>query len=524
MRWNLLDKMAVFIFIAFTALYFFIATIVCNDLTKNTFDVIQGVSVFDVDDTYRLFLAQSPFLTTGLWLWNFILPANLLFDGFFSWVTSHDVYLMRCSHIVAVLSSLLLVYRAGRHLGVSALWMLLSCSLLLLMPLYIFLSMSFYGESLLAAAMGVLLYFIAVKKEAAQVAITALLPFIRPEGFFFLIAMVVRRFMQKKYLSAMLILAPGFVYFCFIMYAFELSADAYFAWRNALSAHYSLGALSDSVMGHASMPYYTINPLWWIAGAAGAFLPVMRHFRGLFIASVMIMLYWATQALNMEARGEARYFFAIFPLWVLSIAAAADAVCKFFSGRKWVTLSACSLFFFFVVVENFAQIDPVRSEFFADRRWPLAGEAGAKPYFGVMSPEIIQWRRTTADFLVAYSRHDNSISKIIVHAYPVFYDLRQDEFPGYVDIEYSPMMPKVTHKYYGGSFYAMYPRMPQYSFYQFSPVTSLPQGDGGKYALYVGPLYNGVHSPLYANPVFQVYKVRYNSTQSFPLGRFFPES
>lgn len=516
MRWNLLDKIAALIFIAFAALYFFIATIVCNDQTKNTFDVIQGVSVFDVDDTYRLFLAQSPFLTTGLWLWNFILPGNLVFDGFFSWVTSHDVYIMRGSHLVAVLSSLFLVFRAGRHLGVSAFWMLFSCCLLLLMPLYILLSMSFYGESLLASLMGLLIYFIATNRERAQIWVSSALPFIRPEGFFFLVAMVARHTLKKKYAAAVLMLAPGFIYFCFIMYFFDFSANSYFGWRNALSAHYTLGPLNESVMGRAAMPYYTVNLLWWLGAAAGAFLPVMRPFRGLFVAVFILMLYWTVQALSLEARGEARYFFAAFPLLALSFAALADAICKFFTDRKWMAVLGCTVIYSFIMMENLAQIDPVRNEFFGDRRWPLKGESGSKPYFGVLSPEIIGWRHTTADFLLAYSRYDKSIKKIVVHAFPVFYDLKQSEFPAGVDIEYSPMMPETTYRYYGGYFYAMFARLPQYAFYRFAPAKGTLPNDGGQYALYVGPLYNGLHEPLYANPVFQVYKVRYESVQSLP--------
>lgn len=519
MKQNWIDNAAVVMFIAFAAIYLLFATYVCNDLTRNAFDVIQGAHVYDVDDTYRLFLARDPFVASGLWLWNFILPVNIVFDGFFSWLTGHDVYLMRVSHIIAVLGSLYLVYRAGRHLHISAACMLLSCCVLLVMPLYMLVAMSFYGESLLAAAMGLVIYAIAARKEKLLMFFLSLFPLIRPEGFFFLAMMAVQRLLEKRPVSVFLIALPGFIYFCCVMYSFDFSIETYFGWRNVLSSHYPLIPPEESVMGHPLMPYYTVNPVWWILGFAGAFLPSLRRFRPLFIAAALLVLYWGWQSLNMQARGEARYFYAVFPLLTLSLAALVDVLGQEFrknTGKAGMAALLISLVFTFIVLENLAQIDPVRASLFKDRRWPLAGEKGAKSYFGILPPELIEARRTTASFLAAYTQHDKSIRKIIVHAFPVFNDIDPGQLPPGVEIEYAPMTPKATYRYYGGYFYSMFPQLPQFTFYRFSPAEGATPNDGKRYALYVGPLYNGIHEPLYANPYFQVYKVNYESRQDLP--------
>lgn len=526
MRWNWIDKLALAVFLLFSGLYGYIAiTIVGNDQLKSAFDVIQGVHVFDVDDTYRLFLARAPFVAPGLWAWNFYLPVNIVVDGFLSWLTNHDVLLMRSAHLLAVQAGLFLTYRAGRHLNIAAGWMLLACLLLLAMPLYILLSMSFYGESLLAAAMGVVIHAIATRKEKRLVFFLSLFPLIRPEGFLFLAMMSVQRFLERRWLSLFFIMLPGFVFFCGIMWLFDFSYTGFKLWRMALTTHYPLVPQGESVLGYPLMPYYAINPLFWMIALTGAFLPGLRRYRPLFLGLALLMLNWGMDGLALKARAEPRYFFAAFPLLALSAAAMAQAASDYLQRKTlknkalnaWQAAAMIVPVFAFILVENTAQIDPVRAQLFKDRRWPLAGEPGAKTYFGVLPPEAIAWRKSTAAFLQAYTRYDSSIKKIIIHAYPVFADIDPGQLPEAVEVQYSPMMPKVTFAHYGGYFFAMFPRVPQFTFYRFSQALESTPNDGKHYALYVGPLYNGEHEPIFANPLYQVYKVNYMTTQHLPL-------
>ncbi|MDF3029541.1 MAG: hypothetical protein K0R03_99 [Moraxellaceae bacterium] len=516
MKTTTTDRLAIILFLVFLAAYLFLATYVCRDITRNTFDVIQGGHVFDIDDSYRLFLSRGPLLSPGLWVWNFILPVNVAFDGFFSAVTNHGIYWMRASHIIVVLLSLYLVYRAGRNLGISAAWTLGSCCLLMLMPLYALLSMSFYGESLLAAGMGVVIYAMATGRQRLTVFFLSLFPLIRPEGIFFLGSTALGYLHQRRFKSLILLVLPGFIYFCIMLYFFS-SISGFMGWRTMLDKHYGLLPPEESVMGHGLMPYYTINPLWWMAGVSAAWLSSVRVLRPLFAGAAIFILYIAVQSYMGEVRAEPRYFYSLLPLFALSLAAGMDALCRRIPvNKRRIAQVACSGFMVLVIMENFAQIDAVRANLFADRRWPLPGGKGASPYLYIEDPEITQWRQTTSRFLEAYSHYDRSIKKIIIHAYPFFYELNPDRLPDGVEVEYAPMTPKGAFNYFGGNFYAMFPRIPQYAFYTFAPASSAVANDGGSYALYVGGLYNGIHPPLFANPIYQVYKVRYEVRHGLP--------
>lgn len=489
-----------------------LAWLVSQDSTWQTFDVIQGTHVFDIDDLYRRFLAQNPFRDSGVWAWDYILPINVAYDGFLAWAFDDSVFLMRSMHFLVVLLGQFLVYRSGRSLGISPLWMGASCLVLLLMPFYLLHAMSFYGESLLSAVMGMVIYAIIFNRARLEAALISLFPLIRPEGFLYLFFVALRRLRGGEYRNVILMIIPGLVFLGVILFLFPF-LHGFMEWRSALTSHYSLVPDQESVMGRALMPYYTINPAWWLLAFSGAFLPMLRPLRPLFLGAGFFGLFWAVACLSGTARGETRYFLSMLPLLSLSVAAMLHWLGKRNShnGRHTLRVSAVLMVSALIVVENLAQIDPVRANIFSDRRWPMAGENGAVPFFRLIPNEETQWRKDTASFLVNYTQYDSGIKKIFVSAFPVFYDLDYSDFPDDVEIEFAPMRPQAVRDYFGNEFYAMFPSTPQYGFYRFSPVESHDVVRGGEQALYVGPLYNGIYPPLFANPLYQVYKVYYET-------------
>lgn len=510
MNQKLGDHLVAVIFILFTIAGVGLAWVVSQDATWRTFDVIQGTHVFGIDDIYRRFLSQTPFREPELWIWDFVLPVNVAFDAFWVWATDNSTFLMRCAHFLMVLVGQYLVYRAGRYLGISPLWMGASCLLLLLMPFYLFHAMSFYGESLLAAVMGIAVYALITRRSRIWVSAISLFPLIRPEGFFYLLCLIIQQFREKQYFRVLAIVFPGFLFFCTLLIVFPAVGD-FMAWRRALTSHYALVPEDVTVMGRALMPYYTINSVWWVLAACGAFLPILRPLRPLFLGAAVFSVFWATACLLGDARGEARYFLPMLPLFSLAVAAILNhfARSSWLTDKVWLKVTAGLLVFVSVALENVAQLDPVRANLFADRRWPIAGEPGAAPFFRLIPHEETQWRKDAVSFLEAYTKYDPGIDKIIVSAFPVFYNLDAGQLPKRVAIEFAPMRPQATRDYYGNEFYAMFPALPQYRFYRFSPIHEQKAVSGDHQALYVGPLYNGIHPPLFANPLYQVYKVRY---------------
>lgn len=512
MNQRLGDHFVAGIFILFAIAGIGLAWVVSQDATWRTFDVIQGTHVFGIDDIYRRFLSQTPFRESELWIWDFLLPVNVAFDALLAWATDNSIFLMRSAHFLIVLVGQYLVYRAGRHLGISPLWMGASCLLLLLMPFYLLHAMSFYGESLLTAVMGMAVYALIVNRSRVWGVLISLFPLIRPEGLFYLFCTVFQQVREKNYSRVVLIAFPGFVFLCALLFAFPF-LEGFMEWRHALTSHYALVPEEVTVMGRASMPYYTINPAWWILAACGAFLPMLRPLSPLFLGAVIFAVLWAVACLMGTARGETRYFLPMLPLLSLAFAAMLNHFSRsdWLQDKAWLKVAAGLLTCVVVLLENLAQLDPVRANVFADRRWPVAGEPGAGKFFRLTPPEETQWRKDAASFLEAYTKYDPGIDKIIVSAFPVFYNLDTKGLPERVKVEFAPMHPEATKSYYGNEFYAMFPSLPQYRFYRFYPIHQQKAVSGKNQALYVGPLYNGVHPPLFANPLYQVYKVRYQA-------------
>ena len=485
-------------------------------------NVIQAGQVWSIDDGYRYLLASMSFSQLDAWFWDYYLPLNFLFDGAFSWLTGHDELWMRVPRLVLFMAGLFLVLRAGRHLGISPVWLALSVLMLLMMPLNVLLSMSFYGEALLAGVMGFVVYALVTNKAGMQVPLAALMPFIRPEGAFYLGLMAIQEGLARRWWQAALMLLPAFVYAIAVLLLFRFSLDNFFVARHALSAHYPLLPRELSSMGFSSMPYYTVNLFWWVAGLVGACLPRMRRLWPLYAGVALIMLHWFWKTQVGDARGEARYFYSAFPLFVLSQAALLDTIYRYAKAQasaQWRKAAGvvATVLVLLITLENMAQIDPLRHHFAGDRRWPVAGEQQSMPVIYREEEDISAWKRETARFLQEYLAYDRAISRVVVNTWQLFPALDLSVLPARVRLEFSPTAPQLTFRHYGGYFYAMFGDMPHYSFYRFSIARDAQPNDGGDYALYVGPLYNGFQDPLFANPVFQIYKVHYQSMDTAPF-------
>lgn len=502
----------------FLVLYLTYGWYATQDASYHFGTVIQAEKVWGLDDGYRYLLASMPFSQLGAWFWDYYLPINLLFDGTFSKLTGHNEFWMRVPRVLFFIAGLMLVLRAGRHLGVSPIWLVLSSLMLLMMPLNVLLSMSFYGETLLAGVMGFVVYALVTNKQTMQVFLAALMPFIRPEGAFYLGLMAIQKALLRRWGQAILMLLPALLYAAAVLFLFRFSLDGFFVARNALSAHYPLLPQELSSMGFSSRPYYTVNLFWWVTGLLGACLPRMRNLWPLYASVLLVMLFWLWQAWTGSARGEARYFYSAFPLFVLSQAVLLDTLyrCVRVQWRKKVGAAAVILVIL-ITLENIAQIDPLRHHHMDDRRWPLAGEQHSMPVLYREEKDIVAWKKETALFLKRYLAYDRAISRVVVNTWQIFHEMDLSELPEGVRLEFSPTMPQLTFQYYCSYFYTMFSDIPHYSFYHFSIAKDAQPNDGGDYALYVGPLYNGLQAPLFANPVLQIYKVHYRATETAPF-------
>lgn len=515
------DRLSAAVFLLFLIVYVLLAWFSSQDATHLTFSSIQGYRIFNIDDAYRRYLAGMPFLSGGIWVWTFYLPANFLFDGFFSWLTNHSQFWMRVPHLLAYLGGMWLVYRAGRHIKIAPGWMLLSCITLLWMPLAALVSMSFYGESLLGALMGVVIYALATNRSRLLVVGAAVMPFIRPGGAFYLGLLVLHRLWQRRFKQAIVMMLPAWGYFIVIMVVFDFSWSAYFQDRAAYGTIYNQVALHGALENQAWLPFYTINPLWWIAGLAGGLLPSMRRFRPLYFGAVLLVLVLFKQMAFGHAQGEARYYFSMFPLFALYQGALLHAITQKWS-KKGVT-AACFAVFLCIGAENSLQLDPLRNNYFDGNRYPLGKTTAGLDDFVVLPDGYSTILKQAYAFTCAYAKYDPSVDKVIVNSFHWFNKSAVCNLPKRVRVELSFAKPSTAYSDMRGYFYSMYPALPHYSFYHFFSAPNKRVEDGNHYALYV-TMHDRVFpgnaiQPLFTNQVFNVYKVRYRAYQETPFFR-----
>lgn len=512
------------IFLFSVSIYILLAWLVSQDSYHAAFDAIHGYRIFDIDDSYRRYLAATPFSNKGIWFWNFYLPFNLLFDGFFSWLSNHSTFWMRVPHLLANLGGLWLVYRAGRRLEISGGWLLLACGTLLCMPLYALVSMSFYGESLLAAVMGVMIYALAAGKSRLCLSCAAIMPFIRPEGIFYLGFLVLERLWRKQFWQVAVMVVPSLFYFCVLMFVFDFSWLEYWQDRSAYGAIYSAVGQRADLVKEPWLPYFTINPLWWMLGLVGGLLPAMRQFLPLFAGGLVLMIYWFMQMVTGHANGEARYFFSLLPLFALSQAALLHATVGFVRHR-WERLASLIAFslMLFIGLENLLQLDGLRHVWTDGNRYPFGQTESRIKAFTVLPAGYSRALREVYAFTCAYTAYDPSVDKVLINSFQWFDKSDVCDLPSTVSVELSPQSPEDVYRYLSGFFLGMYPALPHYSFYRFLPAPNARVLDGNHHALYV-TMRDQVFpwqsiAPLFTNQVFNVYKVSYVAEQHPP---FFP--
>lgn len=505
----------------FCITYLIMAWYVSQDATRSAFGAIHGYRIFNIDDAYRRYLASSPLLAGGLWTWNFYLPGNLVFDGFFSWLTGHSEFWMRVPHLLANLASLWLVYRADRHLNIHAGWLLLACCTLLWMPLYALVSMSFYGESLLAPLMGIAIYALASQRPRLLAASSAAMPFIRPEGAFYLGFLGLQRLWQKRFRQATAMLLPAVLYFLLLMLVYHFSIGNYWQDRSAFSSMYAAANPEGIVHKQNWLPYITINPLWWLLGLAGGLLPSMKRFRPLFLGAITLMIYWWSESHSGNANGEARYYLSLMPLFALSQAALLSAIAqRFIQWKKWL-VGGLSLLILLIGSENLLQLDPIRNSYFNGNRYPVGQQRTQFREFIVMPDAYSLTLKQAYAFVCAYTNYDPAIDRVVVNAYQWFNKSDVCTLPNDIRVELSFLNPEVGYQYLNGYIYSMFPANPHYTFYHFYPAPNERTEDGKHYALYVtahSDVFPGESiQPLFTNQVFNIYKLRYRSSQHTPF-------
>lgn len=513
-RWH---KITTVTFIMAMAGYIFVSWFVTQDGTRGTFDSIQMSHIFGIDDAYRFYLSSELFSNIGMWFWSYYLPGNFVIDGFLSLLTGHDQFIMRSSHIILYLSGIWLTQKSGLRLGIPYKWIWLSSIILLLMPLNILISMSFYGELLLAFLIGLSIYAHTYKIPSLAIASISIMPFIRPEGAFYLMAVFFNKIINKKYKESILIATPSLIYIFFIAVHFDFDIIDYFYWRVALVL------FTSYLPGHANQiynvvePFFTINIAWWVIGFTGLFLSSVKVLRPLFFGATIVIFFYVVGAF-FSGRNETRYFFSIFPLFMISQASAFFCIENILRKNN-VRLAKHIVYTIiaFILFENLLQVDVLRNRYFNGKRFPITIVSGGRESFQIQNGEMIY--KLTAQvkrIILTHAKKNKNIDKVIIHPLPLLYEIKRSELPSRIELDFSFIDSRGVNDYLSGHFFTIFPEKEQYSIIKFYPSKYKYNSNSKKEALYIDysfgrPSNDKGLSPIFSNELYKVYLVTYQT-------------
>lgn len=478
------------------------------------FDSIDLFRVYAIDDAYRYFIARSAWTDSSIYAWNYALPVGVVADGALASLLNGNVFLMRCSHALIAVMTLFLIYRTGRLLGVSSALMLISTSILAFMPLFALISLSFLGEFWYLFVMALVFYLFANEQHSLCAIASSLLPLVRPDGLFILIPLLIYFALDKKYLISFIMLVPGGLYFLNLLISLE-GIRYYFLWRIELRE--ALNILYSQLVFRPFGALGTFNFFWVLPPLL--LWPVLGPRRlWPFFIGVSISLIWFCTTIYMElSYYEPRYFLFVCPLLVIFWGVAIQKVMEsvFFAkikfGFYWMAAVVAAL----VVADNLLQLDIVRSRYgnhestFVSRPAPIVTDS-----FKIDGEEFIA-RSNLAEKIYSFANENERIDKVMVSYPELFLTLDPRRLPSRVKVIYIPVDRYIAFKFFGGSFFGMYPWGNQFSYFDFKIIRN---NDYTHSTLFVGKLECSICSPVYMDQGFEVYHLLYNE-QRTPLSR-----
>lgn len=283
------------------------------------------------DDAYRWFIARSAWLNPDVYWFNFSLPVWIFLEGLIA-TLSQDI-LLHARYLKAALTaiSVILFYKACLKLGFLRWTSVAGAFLLASMPLYFFVGMSFYGESWLAFLITASLYCHVHGYRRSFLLIMAMMPLVRPEGFFFVVAFTAILLFQRRWRELPVMLSFGGIFFISIFVFSEPSA--FFGWRAEAAKAYQAQGEVYGWDGRSLFDVFAV-PLA-LPALIGLLLPKVRPLFGFYVGALFVFLKWGVDFSANKALFESRYFSPLIPLVVLAFVGSLDAAYLFFKKEDF---------------------------------------------------------------------------------------------------------------------------------------------------------------------------------------------
>ena len=454
-------------------------------------DVVGNSAIYWGDDAYRLFLARAALLNGDAYWFSFVLPVVLLLDHLVVLLSADQLLLARFIKALLATGGLVLLWQAGRMMNIARGMLLVALALLALMPLYFFVSMSFYGEAWLCLLVCVAIWLHGRGHGLAMLWLVGLFPLVRPEGLLFVLSLVAVVWFSAERRRAWIPLLPGTLYFIAINVAGPGILD-YIAWRGRMEDVYI--ATGDWYgTGWEQFPRVFFIP-WLVVGAAGLLTLPMRGLAGFSVASVSIFLLFSLFAfLFGTASFEARYMLSALPMLALGVAAALDYASQWLRGAavaKGVIHTVISVFVILCLqaqARSVLGIERVVSDWIKTGKIPedvRQAPFSVGTYFHGISTWGLDKDRELASVVTRMVNTNRDIRTLMVGNIQLFYHLDPQSLPEYLRVVFVPVPSFRMVPALGGDIAAGY-----FATYPFSGYFRLgPPVPGAAQLLYVDRL------------------------------------
>lgn len=468
-------------------------------------DVVDSFKIFGIDDAYRFFIAKSAFYNPAVYQWGYTQPFVLFADGIILLFSQGNLLVSRIFHAAIGAFALFLIFRAATVLGLRHRYVYMSMLVVMIMPITLFIMLSFLSEFWLTVACCVCAYLFARKKVKALSLAASILPLIRPEGLIVMLPISMYFMMCHRLRAAFFCFLPGLIYFIYLAVVLD-DYSAYYSW---------IPHVRDVINSTEYPDFYnpfgffsTFNFFWVVFILVALSTPLARSLWPVWFGLLFIWLLRAGLVFTDGSFYEARYFVPALP--VLSIIGASllsrlDGKMAFGGGRAIIVI-----FLVYVISDNFLQFDPLRYKYHFER-WPIKSAAPVSGQFYDPREQIAN-KEIRQSLEVAYAAALRSnVDVILIGDYRAFYIIDPGLLPKDVRVVYTPVSPAQAYGDFDGHFFGMFPTDGKhaYAYYSFFLPTKI---DYEKKALLMHSPYCSRCSPIYSGSIVDLYLFNYKES------------
>lgn len=393
-------------------------------------DIVSGSNVLWGDDAYRYFLAGMAFSSWEIYFFSFTLPLALLVDG--AWAALiDDQFGIRVIKAAGLAVSALLLYHACRRY-VSSGYALLSVLVVYTLPLYIFVGISFYGESWFVFVFSVAIFLWVKDRVYWSVFVISLLPLFRVEGVYVVLAISVLSFFRKDLRMLLMANLAGGLYFFAIVFLGPGLAE-FLAWRVPSEEVYaSTGVWYGFRLEQLSK---TLNPVMFLAALAGCLR--QRNLSWMIAAALLIVSFFFILAYLEKINLEPRYLVMAMPPLAVGVAVFSGWVKEwrvhwFFSPIVGLLLPVFFVFCFSFNIKSVHFVSEVLDYFQESGKLPESirkSPFSMSTYFNRMGEDEISDYKALADAIHDALEQHPEIKTVIISHFLVYTFLDPDRFP-----------------------------------------------------------------------------------------------